>query len=131
MSDDGLLRLVDCVQVPVPDLDSGLAFYRDRLGHRLIWRSAEAAGLRLPGSDTELVLTTGGQPEVDFLVDSVAGAVAEMVAAGGSVIVAPADIPVGRVAVVADLFGNRLTLLDLSKGRYVTDADGTVTGVRP
>lgn len=128
---DGLLRLVDCVLVPVPDLDSGLAFYRDRLGHQLIWRSVAAAGLRLPGSDTELVLTSSGQPEVDFLVDSVADAVAQVTAAGGSVVVTPVDIPVGRVAVVADPFGNRLTLLDLSKGRYVTDADGTVIGVRP
>jgi catechol 2,3-dioxygenase-like lactoylglutathione lyase family enzyme len=124
----GLLRLVDCVRVPVPDLYSGLAFYRDRLGQQLIWRSPVAAGLRLPGSDTELVLTTSGQPEVDFLVDSVPDAVAEMTASGGSVH-APVDIPVGRVAVVADPFGNRLTLLDLSKGRYLTDADGIVTGV--
>ena len=132
MSDPGgLLRLVDCVQVPVPDLDSGLAFYRDRLGHQLIWRSPVAAGLRLPGSDTELVLTTSGKPEVDFLVDSVAAAVAEVTVAGGSVVVPPVDIPVGRVAVIADPFGNRLTVLDLSKGRYVTDADGTVTGVCP
>ena len=29
----GLFRTVDCVEIPVPDLDSGLAFYRDRLGH--------------------------------------------------------------------------------------------------
>jgi catechol 2,3-dioxygenase-like lactoylglutathione lyase family enzyme len=125
----GLLRLVDCVRVPVPDLDSGLAFYRDRLGHQLIWRSPVAAGLRLPGSDTELVLATSGQAEVDFLVDSVPDAVAEVTASGGSVVHAPVDIPVGRVAVVADPFGNRLTLLDLSKGRYLTDGDGTVTGV--
>src|SRR4029453_12703819 len=116
---DGLLRLVDCVQVPVPDLDSGLAFYRDRLGHQLIWRSPVAAGLRLPGSDTELVLATSGQAEVDFLVDSVPDAVAEVTASGGSVVHAPVDIPVGRVAVVADPFGNRLTLLDLSQGRYL------------
>jgi hypothetical protein len=47
----------------------------------------------------------------------------------GSVVHAPVDIPVGRVAVVADPFENRLTLLDLSQGRYLTDADGTVTGV--
>jgi hypothetical protein len=25
---------VDCVQIPVPDLDAGLAFYRDALGTR-------------------------------------------------------------------------------------------------
>jgi predicted enzyme related to lactoylglutathione lyase len=51
--------------------------------------------------------------------------------AGGRVVVAPFDIPVGRVAVVADPFGNTLVLLDLSKGRYVTDSTGNVTGVTP
>ena len=41
--------MVDAVTVPVPDLDSGLRFYRDRLGHRLLWRSNPAgqAGLAL------------------------------------------------------------------------------------
>jgi predicted enzyme related to lactoylglutathione lyase len=126
----GLLRKVDCVQVPVPDLDSGLAFYRDRLGHELVWRSESAAGLRLADGDTELVLQTQRpEPEVDLLVDSVDQAAAELVRAGGRVLVEPSDIPVGRVAVVADPFGNPLTILDLTKGRYVTDADGNVTGV--
>jgi catechol 2,3-dioxygenase-like lactoylglutathione lyase family enzyme len=125
-----LLRDVDCVRIPVPDLDSGLAFYRDRLGHELIWRTPDAAGLRLPGGDTELVLRVDRpEPEVDFLVDSADEAAAAVVAAGGAVITPPFDIPVGRVAVVADPFGNPLCLLDLSKGRYVTGADGTVTGV--
>jgi predicted enzyme related to lactoylglutathione lyase len=125
----GLLRKVDCVQIPVPDLDSGLAFYRDRLGHELIWRSETAAGLRLADSDSEIVLQTERpNGEVDLLVDSVEQAVAELTRAGGTVQTAPFDIPVGRVAVVADPFGNPLTILDLSKGRYVTDADGNVTG---
>jgi len=127
----GLLRNVDCVQIPVPDLDRGLAFYRDRLGHELIWRTATAAGLRLPGGETELVLLAdGADPEVDFLVDSVEAAVADLTAAGGTVLVEPFDIPVGRVAVVADPFGNPLHVLDLSKGRYVTGEDGTVIGVQ-
>jgi predicted enzyme related to lactoylglutathione lyase len=126
----GPLRKVDCVQIPVPTLDDGLAFYRDRLGHELIWRSETAAGLRLAGSDTEIVLQTERlQPEVDFLVDEIDQAVAELTRAGGTVLVEPFDIPVGRVAVVVDPFGNPLTILDLSKGRYVTDADGNVTGV--
>jgi hypothetical protein len=43
----------------------------------------------------------------------------------------PEEIPVGRVAVVADPFGNPLVILDLSKGRYVTDGGGQVTGVAP
>jgi predicted enzyme related to lactoylglutathione lyase len=126
----GLLRKVDCVQVPVPDLDSGLAFYRDRLGHELIWRSETAAGLRLADSDSEVVLQTERpHGEVDFLVDSVDQAVTQFARAGGAVLSAPFDIPVGRVAVVVDPFGNPLTILDLTKGRYVTDADGNVTGV--
>jgi predicted enzyme related to lactoylglutathione lyase len=126
----GLFRSVDCVQLPVPDLDAALAFYRDRLGHPLLWRTGTAAGLRLPDSDTELVLTTGQpEPELDLLVDSADEAAAHLVAAGGTVLVEPFDIPVGRLAVVADPFGNRLTFLDLSRGRYVTDPDGNVTGV--
>jgi catechol 2,3-dioxygenase-like lactoylglutathione lyase family enzyme len=127
---DGLFRTVDCVRIPVPDLDRGLDFYVGRLGHRLIWRTATAAGLRLPDGESELVLhVEGGDPEVDLLVDSVDDAVTEIVRAGGSVRSAPSDIPVGRVAVVDDPFGNPLTILDLSKGRYRTGADGTVTGV--
>jgi predicted enzyme related to lactoylglutathione lyase len=124
---DGLLRTVDSVQLPVPDLDQGLAFYRDRLGHQLLWRSQTAAALRLPGGDAELVLQTERpDPEVDFLVDSVDDAAARLVEAGGRVLVVPSDIPVGRVAVVADPFGNPLTIVDLRNGRYLTDPDGNV-----
>ncbi|MGD0558211.1 MAG: hypothetical protein ABSA93_24925 [Streptosporangiaceae bacterium] len=39
-------------------------------------------------------------------------------------------IPVGRVAVVTDPFGNTLVLIDLSKRHYVTDAEGNVTEVK-
>ncbi len=43
--------------------------------------------------------------------------------------VAPQDITVGKVTVVADPFGNRLTLVDLSKGTYLTDQADDVTGL--
>jgi predicted enzyme related to lactoylglutathione lyase len=86
--------------------------------------------LRLPDGETELVLRTQlSRPEVDFLVDSTDEAAARLVQAGGTLLVEPFDIPVGRVAVVADPFGNPLAVVDLGKGRYVTDADGNVTGV--
>jgi hypothetical protein len=51
-----LLQKVDAVQILVPDLDAGLRFYRDRLGHELRWRNDQIgqAGLDLPGSDTEI-----------------------------------------------------------------------------
>ncbi|MEU4386356.1 VOC family protein [Promicromonospora sp. NPDC023805] len=118
--DDAILRAIDAVTIPVPDLDAGLAFYRDRLGHRLLWRNDAVgqAGLALPDGDSELVLTTRQAYEPDWLVTSVPDAVVALVAAGGSVITEPVEIPVGRVAVVADPFGNALVLVDLSKGRY-------------
>jgi predicted enzyme related to lactoylglutathione lyase len=126
-----LLQKVDAVTVAVPDLDTGLRFYRDRLGHPLRWRNDEigAAGLGLPGSDTEIVLTTRLDYEPNWLVASADEAAAAVAAGGGQIIAEPEDIPVGRVAVVTDPFGNKLVLLDLTKGRYVTDGQGNVTGV--
>ncbi len=124
-----LIRKVDCVQLYVPDLEAGLAFYRDRLGHQLIWRTKTAAGLRLPESEAELLLQTENQrQEVDLLVDSADEAAAFIEQAGGRVIVPPFDIQIGRCVVVEDPWGNPLVLLDASKGLLATDADGNVIG---
>jgi len=122
-----LLRKVDCVRLYVSDLEAGLAFYRDQLGHELIWRTKTAVGLRLPETDAEIVLQTEDQrQEIDFLVDS-ADEVAKMIAeTGGKVIVTPFDIQIGRCVVVEDSFGNPLVLLDTSKGSLKTDQDGNV-----
>lgn len=126
-----LLRKVDAVTLRVPNLDVGLALYRDQLGHPLRWRNDDTgrAGLALGEGDTELVLTTDLGYEPNWLVDSVPDALRELVQNGATVLAEPADIPVGRVAVVRDPFGNVLVLVDLSKGTYVTDPDGNVTGV--
>ena len=115
-----LLQKVDAVTVAVPDLDAGLAFYAGALGHEVRWRNDDVgqAGLALPGSDTELVLTTRQGYEPNWLVDSAAEAASAVRAAGGTVLAEPFDIPVGQVAVVQDPFGNVLVLVDLSKGRY-------------
>ena len=42
-----LVQKVDCIRLSVPDLEAGLRFYRDHLGHEIIWRSEAALGLRL------------------------------------------------------------------------------------
>ncbi len=126
-----LILKVDAVTVPVPDLDSGLRFYRDALGHDLLGRNDTIgqAGLRLAESDTEIVLTTRQPYEPAWLVASADDAAREVVAAGGRVVRGPFDIPVGRVVVVADPFDNLLVLLDLAQGRYRTDETGVVTGL--
>ena len=124
-----LFRKIDCLQIPVPDLEAGLAFYRDQLGHELIWRTSTAAGLRLADSDAEIVIQTE-RPELEtnLTVTSADAAAAAIVNAGGRVLVQPIDIQIGRCTVVADPWGNRLVLLDTSKGLLLTDERGNVVG---
>jgi predicted enzyme related to lactoylglutathione lyase len=127
--DMALIRKVDCVRLYVPDLEAGLAFYRDQLGHEIIWRTETAAGLRLPESDAEIVLQTEEQrQEVDLLVDSADEAATIIEQAGGKVILPPFDIQIGRCVVLEDPWGNPLVLLDTSKGLLKTDPDGNVIG---
>jgi predicted enzyme related to lactoylglutathione lyase len=124
-----LIGGVDAVLVRAPSLDEGLAFYRDALGHALLWRTADAAGLAMGDGGVELVLATGQRPGSDLLVESIEEAMRTFEVSGGSVESGQFEIPVGRGVVVADPFGNKLVLLELSKGSYVTDDEGNVTGV--
>jgi predicted enzyme related to lactoylglutathione lyase len=127
-----LIEKVDCVRLYVSDLDAGLAFYRDQLGHEIIWRTGEAVGLRLPDTDTEIVLhTERAEPEIDLKVQSAEAAAARFEAAGGKILGSPFDIQIGRAVEVQDPWGNRFVLLDASRGLLVTDADGNVIGNAP
>ena len=127
-----LFRKIDCIRLYVSDLEPGLAFYRDQLGHPLIWRTEREAGLGIPGCDAELVLQTerAGQ-EVDITVQSADEAALRWQALGGQVLAGPFDIRIGRCVVVQDPWGNPLVLLDNSKGLLVTDAEGNVIGNEP
>jgi predicted enzyme related to lactoylglutathione lyase len=131
-ANDPLVQKVDCVRFGVPDLGAGLAFYRDQLGHSLIWRTKDAVGLGMSGSDTEIVLQTEREEqEVDLNVESADGAAARVEAAGGKIVVRPFDIQVGRCVVVEDPWGNRMVLLDYTRGLLVADDKGTVLGNAP
>ncbi|MBV9327519.1 MAG: VOC family protein [Chloroflexi bacterium] len=120
---------IDCLQIPVPDLENGLAFYRDALGQPLLWRTRTAAGLQLADSRAELVVQTErSELEANLSVASADSAAQRFVEAGGAVLVPPFEIAIGRCAVVQDPWGNRLVLLDHRKGRLVANADGSVMG---
>ena len=126
-----LFRKVDCLSLPVNDLERALRFYRDALGHELVWRDETAAGLRLPDSNAELVLHTDDRPiETDLSVESVPDAIDRFVRAGGSVAVEPFEIRVGRCAVIRDPWQNHLVILDESKGLLEVDEEKRVVGNR-
>jgi predicted enzyme related to lactoylglutathione lyase len=124
-----LIRKIDCVRIYVPNLDDGLAFYRDKLGHQLIWRTEHAIGLRLPETEAEIVIQNENKgQEIDFTVDSVEEATHRIMEVGAKVIIPPFDIPIGHCVILQDPWGNQIVLLDCSKGLYATDSNGNVIG---
>jgi lactoylglutathione lyase len=126
-----LFNDVDCVQIPVPDLDAGLAFYRDALGHKLIWRTPTAAGLQMADSASEIVVQTE-RPELEANLSTASAdaAARRFVQAGGSLIVPPFDIDIGRCVVAQDPWGNRLVMLDHTRGRLLINSNREVRSDR-
>jgi len=124
-----LLRKVDCIRLSVKDLDSGIVFYRDKLGLKLFWKTQHAVGLLMPDDTTEIILHTKPKaPEIDLKVQSADDAACQFKEAGGEVVIPPFDIQIGRCVVVRDPWGSELVLLDTSKGLLETDPEGNVIG---
>jgi catechol 2,3-dioxygenase-like lactoylglutathione lyase family enzyme len=121
-----VFRKIDCTLLHTPDLAAAIDFYQGRLGQKLIWKSDEAAGFEMPDAEAELVVHTRLGPETDLVVNCVAEAFDQLIAAGASCITPPFDIAIGKCAVLKDPFGNVLTILDRSKGRLKVDEAGNV-----
>ncbi|HEY1719868.1 MAG TPA: VOC family protein [Magnetospirillaceae bacterium] len=128
---EALFQKLDNLLLRVDNLDAAIAFYRDKLGHPLLWRDDDAAGFELRDTDAELVVHLKIGPETDILVADTDRAFEDFICAGGEAVTPPFDIAIGRCARVKDPFGNVLTLLDQSNGALVTDAEGRITGVAP
>jgi lactoylglutathione lyase len=124
---EALFHNIDCIMLSVDDLEAALEFYRDKLGHKLVWRNDTHAGLAFGDGATEIVL---GQldhgNETDIKVESAVEAADRFKAAGGSIVAGPFDIAIGKCVVVKDPWGNHLVLLDSSKGLLKTGEDGFV-----
>ncbi len=127
-----LFKKIDCLSLPVSNLDEALAFYQDALGHDLIWRDENAAGLRIPDSTSEIVLHLDKRPvETDLEVESVPEAIDRFCRSGGALLAGPFDIRIGLCAVVRDPWNNPLVILDSSKGALKTNQDGRIIGNLP
>ena len=125
-----IFNKVDCISLYVPDIEQGLKFYSETLGHEIIWKHKSAVGLRIPESNTELVLNTENRPnEVDWTVDSVPHAVDRFLKAGGELIAGPFEIRIGLCAVLRDPWQNPIVVLDTSKGYLNIDSEKNVIGV--
>lgn len=123
-----VLKKINAVLVKVPSVKEGLDFYREQLGLQTFWKKKDIASVHL--GDGQLVMSTTLDPETNILVEAVEDAAAAFVKAGGKIVSLPEDIDVGKLAIVADAFGNRLTLVDFSKGFYTVDDAKNVIGVK-
>jgi predicted enzyme related to lactoylglutathione lyase len=95
------------------------------MGLKLLWRAETSAGMGMENDGAEIVLQTDRRKmNVDFRVGSVIDAVEKIIGSGGKVIDGPFDIPIGKCAVIQDRWGNEYVILDMTKGRYVTDEGG-------
>lgn len=120
---------IDCVRLFVEDLEAGLAYYHQALGLPILWKKEDSAGLKLGPGKAELVIQTKDRWfEVDLMVESVPAALTVVKNAGGTVVVEPFDIDIGKAAVVKDPWDNSFVLLDMSKGSYLTDEQGNILG---
>ncbi len=130
MKNKSLFECVDCVELHVDNLEDGISYYRDAMGLKLLWRNETTAGLGMENDITELVINTE-RPGicVDIKVKSVERAIPEIINAGGKVEVPIFDIDIGKCAVVNDKWGNRYVILDMTKGKYVTDSEGNILGL--
>ena len=126
-----IFKNIDCIELYVSDLNEGIQYYCDSMGLKLLWRNEDMVGLGMENDITEIVLQSQRkQVLVDIKVESVDESIEKIKEAGGTVEYGPFDVPIGRCAVILDKWGNKYVILDMTKGRYVTDEDGNVTGVR-
>ena len=126
-----LFNKIDCVRIPVPNLEDGIDFYSKKLGHELLWKTKASAGLQISEDKSEIVLYTEPEGlEIDFQVKDVQLAVREFVQAGGKLVKGPFEIPIGKCVVVKDPWDNQYVILDSSKGTFETDENKQVIGLK-
>lgn len=125
------------VNIDVPDIDRGVAFYTQALGLRVgrrlgagcvellgaevpVYLLEKAAGTRIgpAGGDTRRYERHWSPVHLDMVVDDLDNAITRAVSAGaireGDII----DAPYGRLAMFADPFGHGFCLLEFSDRGY-------------
>ncbi len=100
------------------DIDADLAFYRDRLGGELVWRSegfgAEVAAVRLGDGPLLLLADHRAAPSVlpIWAVEDLDAEMTRLRAAGWEADARRVEVPDGPCAILVDPSGNEVALLE-------------------
>ena len=114
------LRKIDNIMFRVKDLEASAKFYSEVLGLKQVWKDDEhqMIGFVFPESNSEIVIHTIPDipnPDFSFLVDDVEEFVKEFRNKGYKVCKEPFDVRPGKFAVLSDLDGNLINIIDLTK----------------
>jgi lactoylglutathione lyase len=120
---------VDCLRFHVENLEEGIKYYNEKMGLQIAWKMEHAVGFLMNDKKTEIVIQNfDKRVETDVKVQSVIEVVEKVKQSGGRIILGPFDIEIGKCAVIEDPFGNQMTILDMTKGIFITDDKGNVIG---
>ena len=114
------LKKIDCIMFYVEDLETSAKFYEEVLGLKRGWGDVDQmmVGFLFPENNSEIVIhsdKTMPNPTYNFSVEDVVKFCEEYKKLGYKVLKEPFDVRTGKFAVLADLDGNVLPIIDLTK----------------
>lgn len=113
------LLKIDNIMYYVSDLVKATQFYTEILGLNKAWTDTNRSmvGLTFAQSDSEIVLQTS-MPNLpfdySFLVNNVHDFIAHITLNKGTILSAPTKVRCGYYAIIADLDGHNLPIIDLT-----------------
>ncbi|MFA6386449.1 MAG: VOC family protein [Candidatus Paceibacterota bacterium] len=110
---------IDNIMFYVKDLDKSINFYSNILGLEQIWKDEKnkMVGFVFPNTKQEIVIHSNpsiSNPDFSFLVSDVEDFVKNYKENGFNVIKEPFNVRCGRFAILADLDGNVINIIDFS-----------------
>ena len=114
------LRKIDNIMFYVKDLEKSAKFYEEILGLKKVWTNKKRRwmGFIFEESDSEIVLHSDKSipnPDFSFLVDNVENFCKEYKEKGYKVVREPFEVRPGKFAILEDLDGNTIQIIDLTK----------------
>jgi len=114
------LLKIDNIMFYVRDLEKSAGFYEKELGLKRAWHDAEnkMIGFVFEKSDSEVVIHSNQElpsPDFSFLVEDVESFCQGYREKGYQILQEPMEVRCGKFAVLTDLDGNKLPIIDLTK----------------
>jgi catechol 2,3-dioxygenase-like lactoylglutathione lyase family enzyme len=121
------LKSIDCVMYKVKDLKKSQIFY-EKLGMKMRWEDAQhqMIGFTFPENDSEIVIHSNPDiPNFDicYAVENVEAMCKDFKENGYRVVLDPIDVRSGKYAIIEDLDGNKLSIIDLTTFNNIPQYD--------